>query len=423
MNRLLPIFILLFLSSTPVYAEKKFVVTSDPAGARVQFNGIEVGVTPVEVKLKDFMFNGPKYLWSEFLNQPIQMTVSKDGYVAKTIPITNGPLRWVNLNNSAEKIYWVITQTTWNVKLEKIGEFMGTNPFAVKNSLSNSEPGANGAKLTTEQVVQRSLPAVVTVQVGGKSGSGFFITESGVVVTNRHVVEGSQTASITTSQGETISSEAIFVHPGNDLALIKVKAGQYPFLRLADPSSTNVGSDVIAIGSPGLPGGNTLLVNTVTKGVVSAFRKSDSFGMLLQTDVNINHGNSGGPLLNTNGEVVGVNTLGYREGGATGLNFAIFSSELLKMLKEHFNYSPDYSAPSSFAGSSRVSVEIGSEPVGADIYVDGKFDSSTPAKLLLSSGEHIIKVARPGFKDWERKILVEPGAVKTLNAILEKISP
>jgi hypothetical protein len=93
------------------------------------------------------------------------------------------------------------------------------------------------------------------------------------------------------------------------------------------------------------------------------------------------------------------------------------------MLKEHFNYSPEYSAQSSPAGSSRVSVEITSEPAGADIYVNGKFDSSTPAKLLLSPGEHSIKVARPGFKDWERKILVEPGAVKTLNAILEKISP
>jgi len=71
----------------------------------------------------------------------------------------------------------------------------------------------------------------------------------------------------------------------------------------------------------------------------------------------------------------------------------------------------------------RVSVEISSEPPGADIYVDGKFDSSTPAKLLLSPGEHTIKIARLGFKGWERKIFVEPGAVKTLNAILERTSP
>lgn len=423
MNRSIRVLAVLILFVVPTYAEKKFVVTSDPAGARVRLNDNEIGVTPLEIKVKDFMFNGPKYLWSDFLNQPIQMTVSKDGYVAKTLTITSGPFRWVNLNNSAEKIYWVITQTTWNVKLEKIGEFMGTNPFVAKNSLSNSEPGSTGAKLTTEQVVQTSLPAVVTVQAGSKSGSGFFITASGIVVTNRHVIEGSQAASITTSKGETISSETIFEHPSNDLALIKVKPGEYPFLRLADPSSTNVGSDVIAIGSPGLPGSNALLVNTVTKGVVSAFRKSDSFGILLQTDVSINHGNSGGPLLNANGEVVGVNTLGVRDEGATGLNFAIFSSEVLKMLKEHFSYSPNYSTQSLSVTNSRVSVEISSEPVGADIYVDGKFDSSTPAKLLLSPGEHIIRITRPGFKDWERKILVESGAVKTLNAILERISP
>jgi S1-C subfamily serine protease len=301
---------------------------------------------------------------------------------------------------------------------------MGTNPFAQPNAaMANSVSVSDSAKLTTEQVVSTALPAVVTVQVDSKSGSGFFITESGIVVTNRHVVEGSGSASVTTSKGETVRSESIFVNPTSDLALIKVKQGHYPFLQIADPTSTNVGSDVLAIGSPGLPGGNTLLVNTVTRGIVSAFRKSDTYGVLLQTDVNINHGNSGGPLLNGSGEVVGVNTLGFRDEGATGLNFAIFSSEILKMLKENFDYAPDYPKAKTLAastGPARTLLEITSEPAGAEIYVDGNFDSSTPSKILLVPGEHSIKVTRPTFKDWERKIVVETGSSKSLNAILER---
>ncbi|MDQ3816458.1 MAG: trypsin-like peptidase domain-containing protein [Acidobacteriota bacterium] len=462
----------LFVISNTVMAEKMFTITSDPDGARVEINGQAVGTTPYQKKVKDFLFNGPKYLWSEFLNVPLQVTVSKDGYVAQTIILTRGPFRWVNLNNTAEKIFYVITQTSFHVKLQKIGDFMGANPLAApkpenENPLANKLTAASNSAitpaaptLTVEQLVQQSLPAVVTVQAGASSGSGFFITESGVVVTNRHVVEGASQVAVTTSKGETLQSEALFVHPTKDLALIKLKAGTYPYLRLADPRYVNVGADVVAIGSPGLPGGSQLLVNTVTKGIVSAFRKSDNFGLLIQTDVNINHGNSGGPLLNLRGEIIGVNTLAFREEGATGLNFSIFDSEVLDMLKQHLDYVPDYlkeqatpvqevaqggatplpttqtmqlaagtsapipiaQAPASIAPT-KTAITVTSEPTGAEISVDGQFDSSTPSKLLLTQGEHTIRVTRPGFKVWERKITVEIGAEKTLNALLEKEMP
>lgn len=458
----------LALSST-ASAEKMFAITSDPSDARVEINGQAVGNTPLQKKVKDFLFNGPKYLWSEFLNVPLQVTVSKEGYVTQTIVITKGPYRWVNLNNTAEKIYYVITSTSFHVKLQKIGDFMGTNPLAAPspetgNPLSSnltatsttSGTSVTSTILTVEHLVQQSLPAVVTVQSGSSSGSGFFITESGIVVTNRHVVGGAAQVSITTSKGETLQSEALFVHPTKDLALIKLKLGTYQYLRIADPRYVNVGADAVAIGSPGLPGGSQVLVNTVTKGIVSAFRKSESFGLLVQTDVNINHGNSGGPLLNLRGEVIGVNTLAFREGGATGLNFAIFSSEVLDMLKLHFDFVPDYlkeqprqviaqagsttlpaeaatqlSATTTPAPSTnmpptapvKTAISITSEPAGAEISVDGVFDSSTPSKLLLTTGEHTIRVTRPGFKPWERKIIVEVGTEKTLNALLEKEMP
>jgi hypothetical protein len=223
--------IFMFALSGTALAEKKLTITSEPDGARIEINGQQVGVTPNEKKVKDFLFNGPKYLWSEWLNTPLQMTVSKDGYVAQTIIITSGPYRWVNLNNTAEKIYYVISNTSFHVKLQKIGDFMGTNPLAapsplntnplassLNNTSASSNPGGATPPLTVEQVVQQSLPAVVTVQAGAASGGGFFITESGIVVTNRHVVGGAPQVSITTSKGETLQSEALFVHPTKDLA-------------------------------------------------------------------------------------------------------------------------------------------------------------------------------------------------------------
>src|SRR5205085_1504416 len=141
------------------------------------------------------------------------------------------------------------------------------NPMAnslTSQSVSAVVPAAVAPALTVEQLVQQSLPTVVTVQNGSSSGSGFFITESGIVVTNRHVVEGATQVGVTTSKGETLQSEALFVHPTKDLALIKLKAGTYPYVRLADPRLVNVGADVVAIGSPGLPGGSEILANTVT---------------------------------------------------------------------------------------------------------------------------------------------------------------
>lgn len=434
MQRLLPLPLILFCLVVNANAEKKFSITSEPSGATVDFDGEKMGTTPIEIKLKDHFFNGPKYLWSDFLNQPIQMTISKEGYVSKTILITSGPYRWVNANLTAEKIYYVINKTAFYAKLDKIENFMGGNPFlsgsgsallSVRNA-SNDSP-----KFSTEELVQAALPAVVTVKSGSASGSGFFITETGIVVTNRHVVEGRQTCVIMTGKGETLESDSIFQHPTKDLALVKIKGGTrpFPFLKLARPDSVNVGADVVAIGSPGGLG-STLLPNTVTKGIISAFRKSDEFGLLVQTDVAINHGNSGGPLMSTRGDVIGVNTLGFGDFAKQGLNFAIYSSEVLDMLKEKFNYEPPYllqalekSATDKKESEVSATVEVTSEPPGAEIFIDGNYDSSTPSRVHLKVGEHTIKVIRPGFKLWERRVKIEAESSKTFNAILEKETP
>jgi serine protease Do len=428
-RRLSLVFIFSLLFSSAIRAEKKFIVTSEPSGAKVEMNGKSFGTTPIEIKLKDFFFNGPKYLWSDYLDIPLQITVSKDGFVAKTLIITKGPYRWVNLDYTAEKIYYVIGSTNFHIKLDEIGAFLGTNPLSsgLQENSANSKAVVTETKpkLLAEEIVQKALPAVVTVRAEGSSGSGFFVTDTGIVVTNKHVVSGVTKVSVVDSKGQAFESESVFVHPVNDLALIKVR-GNFPFLRIGEPSSVNVGADVLAMGSPGLPGYSNTLPNTVTRGIVSAFRKHETFGILVQTDVSINPGNSGGPLLNSKGEVIGVNTLAFREGGATGINFAILSSEILKMLKDTLNFVPTYPSvtneetPPKVEEKKKAEVNITSEPNGAEIFVDGVFISSTPSKLELTVGEHAIKIVRPGFKTWERKMTVEIGSAKSLNAILEK---
>jgi serine protease Do len=413
---------LILTASVSTYAKKTLRIESDPPGAKVEIAGESVGMTPLtRDNIKDFMFQGPLYGWSEFLATPLQMTVSKEGYVTQTIIITKGPFVWASLDRSIVKYFYLISSPYFNIKLQKVGEFLGGNPLAAKDSSSSTalaSPSVSKASLSTEEIVSTALPAVVTIRSGQGSGSGFFISDTGLIVTNRHVVEGSQKVSVITSRGESFASESVFIHPSKDIALIKIRGSSLPYLKIVDPTTVKVGAEVISIGSPGIPGG--VLPNTVTKGIVSAFRDADQFGLYIQTDVSINPGNSGGPLINLSGEVVGISSVKLVAPGIDGLNFAIFASEILKMLKEQFNFVPSYAEARTTVKDDKAVVEITSEPSGAEISVDGVFTSSTPSKLSLSIGEHSIRVSRPGFKEWERRIGVEAGSSKTLNAILEK---
>lgn len=108
--------------------------------------------------------------------------------------ITRGPLGWYDLNGALRKIYYVITNYTFHFKLEKVGQFLGANPLAQ----ASGTKAASGSSL--EEMVARVLPAVVTIKSGEGSGSGFFILDTGVLVTNKHVVAGNPIVSIITPE-------------------------------------------------------------------------------------------------------------------------------------------------------------------------------------------------------------------------------
>ena len=412
---------LIFLfSAIPCQAKQlSLTITSDPSDAVVEINGKQAGTTPYTVDMDETAFTGPgRFIWSKYLGYAITVTVSKDGCVPQTMTLTKGPFPWRDANGVLRKVFYVITSRSFHFKLEMVGAFLGANPLA----LPSENVGLPGSR---EDIIAKVLPAVVVVRSERGSGSGFFILDTGVIVTNKHVISGSTSVTVMTSDANSYKSDSIFVHPWRDLALVKI-TGDFPFstIPIANPEKVKVGAEVIAVGSPSAVG--TTLYNTVTRGIVSAFRQSNRNGLLLQTDAAINPGNSGGPLINAVGEVVGVSTEKVVGEGASGLGFAIFVSEILQMLKEHFNYTPDFTETATSpttpaqggANSVNGTVEVKSVPEGADIYIDGYFSGNTPSTLSMPSGEHKIRISSPGFRNWERIIRVEAESHPMINAIL-----
>ncbi|WP_189644601.1 DegQ family serine endoprotease [Luteimonas gilva] len=159
---------------------------------------------------------------------------------------------------------------------------------------------------------------------GGVSmGTGFIISADGYVLTNHHVVEGSDDVKVKLSDRREFTAKVVGSDQESDVALLKINASSLPFLRTGDSKLLKPGQWVVAIGSPfGLD-------HSVTAGIVSAVQRANPYAgqqyvPFIQTDVAINRGNSGGPLLNTRGEVVGINSQIFsNSGGYMGVSFAI----------------------------------------------------------------------------------------------------
>jgi len=152
-------------------------------------------------------------------------------------------------------------------------------------------------------------------------GSGFIISSDGYILTNAHVVSGASEVSVKLTDRRELTAKVVGTDPRSDVALLKIDAKNLPTLRIGDPSQVKVGQWVVAMGSP------FGFENSVTAGIVSAKSRSlpdSAYVPFIQTDVAVNPGNSGGPLFNLNGEVIGINSQIYSQtGGYMGLSFAI----------------------------------------------------------------------------------------------------
>ena len=161
-------------------------------------------------------------------------------------------------------------------------------------------------------------------------GSGFIISADGFVMTNAHVVDGADEVLVTLPDKREFKAKLIGADKRTDVAVVKIDSTGLPFVRIGDVNRLRVGEWVMAIGSP------FGLENTVTAGIVSAKqRDTGDYLPFIQTDVAVNPGNSGGPLINMRGEVVGINSQIFsRSGGYMGISFAIPIDEAMRVSEQ-----------------------------------------------------------------------------------------
>jgi len=176
-------------------------------------------------------------------------------------------------------------------------------------------------------IIEDAIKGVVTVKTDVGQGTGFIISSDGYVVTNAHVIEGAKAAGIITYEGELHQVELIGKREYMDIALLKIP-GDYNMLKLADSDDIQIGEKVIAIGNP------LGLQFSVSEGIVSGIHRPglNEMEIYIQTDAALNPGNSGGPLINKKGEVVGINN--FKIGGTEGMGFALESNSIKETVNE-----------------------------------------------------------------------------------------
>lgn len=231
------------------------------------------------------------------------------------------------------------------VAVESASERAGRAQAAADEFLVGTErPAATGAGIDVAAVADRVGPSTVTVLSAvdgfggiGSTGTGIIVSDDGEIVTNAHVVEFAASISVLLAgETEPTPAELLAVDTGNDLALLRVDVEGLRPATFAAPGSTRLGDEVVAIGyALSLDG-----APSVTRGIVSALNRtiitaSGALDGLVQTDAAISSGNSGGPLVNANGEVVGINTAvarGSATTAASNIGFAISVAEALPVL-------------------------------------------------------------------------------------------
>ena len=228
------------------------------------------------------------------------------------------------------------------------------------------------------------------------TGSGVIISADGYIVTNNHVVEGADQLTVTLNDNREFSARIIGTDKSTDLALIKIDGKNLPTLPIGDSDKLKVGEWVLAVGNP------FNLNSTVTAGIVSAKARSlggNPIESFIQTDAAINQGNSGGALVNTQGELVGINAMLYSQTGSySGYGFAIPTTIMNKVVADIKQYGSVQRAVMGIKGSDvRIYLDIEKEKgkehdLGTNdgIYVDSVEDGGAGSAIGLKSGDVIV---------------------------------
>lgn len=292
-----------------------------------------------------------------------------------------------------EDYYSTASKTPSSIKLEKVAD---------RGSLTLQTGSSGAAKLSYNEIFQKCSPSVVGIKsFDGKSsdsyswGSGIVVSSDGYILTNTHVIDEGERATVQLYDGTTCAAKLVAADSQSDVAILKIeKTGLTPAV-FASSKNIRTGDAVCAIGNPLSPDYSL----TMTSGIISATSREVSYNgavmNLLQTDTSINEGNSGGPLFNNRGQVIGITNMKIVSSFSNieGIGFAIPSDTLQSIVAALMNDGAVY-------GRSTIGVTVG--PISEDIadyydipvglYVSEVLDNSDAQKQGIKKGDIIIKV-------------------------------
>jgi S1-C subfamily serine protease len=429
----------LFIFAEHVSAEK-LTITSNPPGATVEIDGVPIGTTPFEKDYPGGYFHRTRTSFGSRLEHPLVARINLAGYATKEISLTDGPMEWISFNGRKHGEYFLFKTEHFDVQLDSIAQTFTGEVAPIRNMADASRP-----ELGLEDVIARAKQAVLYLKGPDRSGTGFFVTDTGLIATNAHVARGEGSLLARLPSGTQLEANVVFVDADLDIALLKVDCQNLRALSLADAAATRQGQSVVAIGNPG-----DAMLFSATKGIVSAVGKFPNAGpgTWIQTDAPINPGNSGGPLLNMYGEVVGINTLKLVKKNTNGIGFALSATDLMTVLRRFYPTAqfaaqqetvagppedsaevpdatltqPPAQSPQAASPEGAGTVSVTSDPDGAEIFVGNKFYGNAPATLKLPAGTHSIVLKFPGRADWTRTLEVLKGNKTTLKAVLDPVS-
>src|SRR5260370_33189430 len=244
-------------------------ITSTPSGASVEINGVTVGTTPYEEQVPGGYFHKTKTALGRRLQHSMVARISLAGYATKEVQMTDGPMNWVSLKGHDHGEYWLLKASHFHVDLDPVSKvFTGKISTEIPEAAEAPRETDLTPEPPLEDVIAHAKPAAVRLKGLGGWGSGFFVTEKGVIATNAHVARGEGSLLAILPGGEQLAANTIHTYTDRDIALVKVEGDDFPHLGLAPADNERPDKTVIAIGNPG-----GAMPFAVTKGIVSPVGK------------------------------------------------------------------------------------------------------------------------------------------------------